>query len=68
MSADVKLSKTQTPKTDGFFGKLLEALLKLSLSSAKNIITPLPKNLHRLLRVTAATPAGEIDFIHEWNP
>ena len=68
MSADVKLSKTQTPKTNGFFGKLLKVLLKLSLSSAKNIIIPLPKNLHRLLRVTAATPAGEIHVIHEWNP
>ena len=62
LSADVKLSKTQSSKmihSGGFLGRLLSPLLKTGLPLIKNVIKPLTERILIPLGLTAA--ASEAD-------
>ena len=62
-STDLKLSKTQISKiiqSGGFLGRLLGPLLKIGLSSIKNLIKPLAKSVLIPLGLTAAASAVDV--------
>ena len=62
LSADFKLSKTQSSKmiqSGGFLGRLLGPLLKTGLKKMKNVIKPLAKNVLIHLGLTAAASAAD---------
>ena len=61
-SADIKLSKTQLSKmiqSGGFFGRLLNPLLKTGLPFISNVIKPLAKSVLIHLGLTAAASAAD---------
>ena len=57
-SANIKLSKTQLQKI-GFLGRLLERLLKNSLSLIGNVLKPLTKSVLISSRLTAAASVAD---------
>ena len=62
LSADIKLSKTRISKmiqSEGFFGRLLNPLLKTGLPLMKNVIKPLAKSVLIPLGLTAAASAAD---------
>ena len=62
MSTDLKLSKAQFSKiiqSGGFFGRLLDPLLKTGLPLMKNVIKPLAKSVLIPLGLTAAASAAD---------
>ena len=62
LSTDIKLSKTQIPKTiqsGGFLGRLLGPLLKTGLPLMKNVIKLLAKSVLIPLGLTAAASAAD---------
>ena len=62
LSADIKLSKTRTSKmiqSGGFFGRLLNPLLKTGLPLMKNVIKPLAKSVLIPVGLTAAASAAD---------
>ena len=62
LSADIKLSKTQSSKmiqSGGFLGRLLGILLKTGLPLIKNVIKPLAKSVLIPLGLTSATSAAD---------
>ena len=69
LSADVKLSKTQSSKmihSGGFLGRLISPLLKTGLPLIKNVIKPLAKRVLIPLGLTAAASAADAG-IHKKN-
>ena len=61
LSADIKLSKTRISKmiqSRGFFGRLLNPLLKTGLPLMKNVIKPLAKSVLIPVGLTAAASAA----------
>ena len=69
LSADIKLSKTRISKmmqSEGFFGRLLNPLLKTGLPLMKNVIKPLAKSVLIPLGLTAAASAADAG-IHKKN-
>ena len=57
LSADIKLSKTQLSKmiqSGGFFGRLLDPLIKTGLPLIKNVMKPLGQSVLIRLVLTAA--------------
>ena len=62
LSTDIKLSKTRISKmiqSGGFFGRLLNPLLKTGLPLMKNVIKPLAKSVLIPLGLTAAASAAD---------
>ena len=62
LSADIKLSKTRISKmiqSEGFFGRLLNPLLKTGLPLMKNVIKPLAKSVLIPVGLTAAASAAD---------
>ena len=62
-STDIKLSKTQLYKMiqlGGFFGRLLDHLLKAGLPLMKSVIQPLAKNVLIPLGLAAAASAADV--------
>ena len=62
LSANIKVSKTQVPKTTqscGFLRRLLEPLMKVGLPLMKNGLKPLAKSILMASGLTAAASAAD---------
>ena len=58
-SANIKLSKTQLLKLEGFLGRFFGLLMKVDIPLMKNVLTPLAKSVLTLLGLRELASASE---------